>query len=308
MIVRRARGTASRSDGEPERLDVGGNTSRSARRSSRRLLLVVLSLGVLALAGCTEADIQQWKRLGLPAPSGNRTPYVEHLWIGAWIAAAFVGFLVWGLIGWATRRYKRKDPNYIPKQNRYNLPMEIMYTIVPFVIIGVLFYFTVVAQNKVVAKEPNPDVTIEVVGQKWSWTFNYKSADDPAVGQDVWNAGTINETPDLYLPVGKNVQFDLRSPDVIHSFWIPAFYQKMDVVPGRNNSFQATPTKEGVFAGKCAELCGTYHSAMLFNVHVVSESEYTAYLKTLAAKGQTGEATGPVQANQDGPADEGQTR
>src|SRR6478752_10346134 len=139
MIVRRARGTASRSDGEPERLDVGGNTSRSARRFSRRLLLVVLSLGVLALAGCSEADIQQWKRLGYPPPAGDRTPYIQSLWDGAWIAAAVVGVLVWGLIGWAARRYKRKDPNYIPKQNRYNLPMEIMYSIVSFVIIGVLF-------------------------------------------------------------------------------------------------------------------------------------------------------------------------
>ena len=104
-----------------------------------------------------------------------------------------------------------------------------------------------------------------------------------------------SDTPDLYLPVGKNVQFDLRSPDVIHSFWIPAFYQKLDVVPGRDNFFQVTPTKEGVFAGKCAELCGTYHSAMLFNVHVVSEAEYTAYLKSLVEKGQTGEVTGPAE-------------
>jgi cytochrome c oxidase subunit 2 len=168
----------------------------------------------------------------------------------------------------------------------------------------VLFYFTVIAQNKVLAKSPEPDVTIQVVGQKWSWTFNYRSADNPAVGEDVWNAGTIDDTPDLYLPVGKNVHFDLHSPDVIHSFWIPAFYQKLDVVPGRDNSFQVTPTKEGVFAGKCAELCGTYHSAMLFNVHVVSEDEYNAYLKSLADRGQTGELLGPVGAEAHGPANE----
>jgi cytochrome c oxidase subunit 2 len=276
---------------------VGGNTSRSARRSSRRLLLVVLSLGVLALAGCTEADIQQWKRLGLPVPAGNRTPFVENLWIGAWIAAAFVGVLVWGLIGWAVRRYKRRDPTFVPKQNRYNLPMEIMYTIVPFIIIGVLFYYTILAQNSVQAKVPDPDVTIDVVGQKWSWTFNYKEGENPAVGSDVWEAGTINKTPDLYLPVGKSVHFNLSSPDVIHSFWVPSFYMKLDVVPGRHNNFYVTPTKEGVFAGKCAELCGTYHSAMLFNVHIVSEDEYNAYLKTLVAKGQTGEAKGPAMSN-----------
>ena len=297
MIVRRARGTASRSDGEPERLDVGGNTSRSARRFSRRLLLVVLSLGVLALAGCSEADIQQWKRLGYPPPAGDRTPYIQSLWIGAWIAAAVVGILVWGLIGWAARRYKRKDPNYIPKQNRYNLPMEIMYTIVPFVIIGVLFYYTIVAQHKVLATDPDPQHTIDVVGQKWSWTFNYKEADNPAVGQDVWEAGTINRSPDLYLPVGQSIRFNLSSPDVIHSFWIPSFYTKLDIIPGKDNHFFTTPTTIGNFPGKCAELCGTYHSTMIFNVHIVSEADYNAYLKTLVAKGQIGEAKGPKDAN-----------
>ena len=136
-----------------------------------------------------------------------------------------------------------------------------------------------------------------MVGQKWSWTFNYKEADNPAVGSDVYEAGTINQTPTLYLPVNKSVRFTLNSPDVIHSFWIPSFYQKLDVVPGRNNSFDVVPNKEGMYPGKCAELCGTYHSAMLFNVAVVSEAEYHAYLKTLVAKGQVGEAKGPAAAN-----------
>ena len=73
---------------------------------------------------------------------------------------------------------------------------------------------------------------------------------------------------------------------------VPAFYEKLDVVPGRANNFFVTPNKVGVYRGKCAELCGTYHSAMLFNVHVVSEADYEAHLKTLVQKGQTGEAKG----------------
>jgi cytochrome c oxidase subunit 2 len=185
----------------------------------------------------------------------------------------------------------------MPKQNRYNLPMEIFYTVVPFIIVGVLFYFTIIAQNRVTAKVAEPDVTIDVVGQKWSWTFNYKEADNPAVGEDVWFAGTIEKSPDLYLPVGRSVRFNLSSPDVIHSFWVPSFYEKLDVVPGRNNSFDLTPTKLGTFPGKCTEMCGAYHSAMLFNVRVVSEAEYNAYLKTLVAAGQIGEAKGPDEAD-----------
>jgi cytochrome c oxidase subunit 2 len=259
--------------------------------------LLALSLfGLLFLTGCSTELVDQMKRLGFPPPAGDRSDHILDLWIGTWIAALAVGFIMWGLIVWAANRYKTKHAK-MPRQNRYNLPMEIFYTVAPFIIIAVLFYYTVLAQNAVTAKDPNPDVTVDVVGQKWSWTFNYKAADNPAVGSDVWEAGTINKTPDLYLPAGKLVEFRLTSPDVIHSFWVISFYEKLDVIPGRVNILQLRPTTEGVFAGKCAELCGTYHSAMLFNVHVVSESEYNAYLNSLEAKGQTGEAKGPSEAN-----------
>jgi cytochrome c oxidase subunit II len=268
-------------------------------RAIVRFRTVALSLslfGLLFLTGCSAELTAQIKRLGFPPPASDRSPDILNLWIGTWIAAIAVGVLVWALILWAANRYKTKHAK-MPKQNRYNLPMEIFYTIAPFIIIAVLFYYTVLTQNAVTKKVADPQVTIDVVGQKWSWTFNYKAAGNPAVGQDVWEAGTINKTPDLYLPVGKLIQFNLSSPDVIHSFWVPSFYEKLDVVPGRHNSLQMTPTAEGIYAGKCAELCGTYHSAMLFNVHVVSESDYNTYLKSLVAKGQIGEAKGPAMAN-----------
>jgi cytochrome c oxidase subunit II len=270
---------------------------RSRLGSRVRPGLLALSLfGLLFLTGCSTELVDQMKRLGFPAPASDRAMPILNLWIGTWIAAFAVGIAMWGVILWAANRYKTKHAK-MPRQNRYNLPMEIFYTIAPFIIIAVLFYYTVLAQNEVTSRAPDPEVTIDVVGQKWSWTFNYKAADNPAVGSDVWEAGTINKTPDLYLPVGKLVEFNLTSPDVIHSFWVISFYRKLDVIPGRVNVLQLEPTTEGVFAGKCAELCGTYHSAMLFNVHVVSESEYNAYLNSLEAKGQTGEAKGPSEAN-----------
>lgn len=246
----------------------------------------------ILLAGCSAGDRGALQRLGLPEAATDRAPYTHDLWIGSWIAAAIVGVVVWGLMAWVVLRYRRRG-NMLPKQNRYNLPMEVFYTSAPFIIVGVLFFHTMVTQNKVLA-EVEPEHTVDVVGQKWSWTFNYREADNPAVGADVYEVGTINATPDLYLPVNKAVRFNLSSPDVIHSFWVPAFYYKLDVIPGKVNSFDATPTKIGVFRGKCTELCGTYHSAMLFNVHVVSEEEYTAYLKELAGKGQTGVVKGPA--------------
>jgi cytochrome c oxidase subunit II len=292
-----------------ERRNVGGRTEQPApddvtlppaRRgfgSRVRPGLLALSLfGLFFLTGCSPELVAQIKRLGFPPPASDRSEPILNLWIGSWIAAFAVGFIMWGLILWASNRYKTKHAK-MPRQSRYNLPMEIFYTIAPFIVIAVLFYYTVLAQNTVTKKVADPEVTIDVVGQKWSWTFNYKAANNPAVGSDVWEAGTINKTPDLYLPVGKLIQFNLSSPDVIHSFWVPSFYEKLDVIPGRHNNLQMRPTTEGIFPGKCAELCGTYHSAMLFNVHVVSEADYNAYLKTLVARGQTGEAKGPALAN-----------
>jgi cytochrome c oxidase subunit II len=284
-------------DGNDDRADRLTRPVLSRTRWIRRALIIVSTASLLAVAGCSADTTAELKRLGLPESASDRAPYMGELWINTWIAAGLVGLLVWTLIGWSVIRY-RSHSNQMPRQARYNLPMEIMYTIAPFIIVGVLFYYTILAQNSILRRGPTePEVVIDVVGQKWSWTFNYKSANDPAVGQDVWNAGTINATPDLYLPVGKLVQFRLSSPDVIHSFWVPSFYGKLDVIPGRQNSFVLTPTKEGDFRGKCAELCGTYHSAMLFNVHIVSEEEYRDYLKTLIAKGQVGEAKGPKNAD-----------
>jgi cytochrome c oxidase subunit 2 len=246
-------------------------------------------VGTLVLTGCSSQTTDQWKRLGLPVDATDRSEAMKSLWIGAWIAALIVGFLVWGLILYVVVRYRRRSED-APRQTRYNLPLEVLYTLAPFAIIGVLFFYTVEHGNKITAISDNPGHTINVVGQQWQWTFNYKDQVDGADG--VWETGTLQQPAQLWLPVNQSVQFNLTSPDVIHSFWVPSFYFKLDVIPGRTNRFQVTPTRTGIFAGKCAELCGLYHSRMVFSVKVVSAEEYQAHLKDLAAKGQTGAAVG----------------
>lgn len=281
-------GTVTACGAIPEGRDVG---LKGKWRRSRVIALVAVVVTPLLLAGCSSDNPEHW--FGLPGSATDRAPAMGNLWIGAWIAALAVGVIVWGLMFWAVIRYRRRSEDEVPRQTRYHLPLEIFYTFVPLLIIGVLFYFTVLAQNELTAQEDNPDHTIDVVGQKWSWTFNYLAEDNPAVGENVWEAGTIEEVPTLYLPVNESVRFNLTSPDVIHAFWVPAFHYKLDVMPGRENSFDVTPTELGTFAGKCAELCGTYHSAMIFNVEVVTAEEYEAYLQTLADRGQTGAVYGP---------------
>lgn len=267
---------------------------KNGTQPRRLLALGGGALAALALAGCSQETVDQWGRWGMPLAASEQAPWIGQLWDGAWVASLIIGVFVWGLIFWCMFRYRRRSDTEVPRQTRYNLPMEILYTLVPFLIIGVLFFFTVRAQDNVLAKQTGGNLhTINVIGQKWSWTFNYMEAQNPAVGTIVHEAGTVERLPDLYLPVNEPVRFNLKSADVIHSFWIPEFYFKQDVIPGHPNSFDVVPNREGTFLGKCAELCGTYHAAMLFNVHVVSVDEYNAYLKGLADKGQTGELTAP---------------
>jgi cytochrome c oxidase subunit 2 len=170
--------------------------------------------------------------------------------------------------------------------------MEILYTIAPVLVVLAFFKFVIDTQTDVNAAVEEPDHVIKVVGQQWSWTFNYIE-DDALDGQtSVYQVGTPAEMPTLYLPVDETVRFELSSPDVVHSFWVPAFSYKLDVVPGRDNAFSLTPIREGSFVGKCAELCGTYHSRMLFNVEVVSAEEYAEHLRDLEAQGNVGVALG----------------
>jgi cytochrome c oxidase subunit 2 len=250
------------------------------RRLAPALGLVVLSL---ALAGCGSEAEDQWGRLGLPEPITEAGDRIEVLWRGAWIAALIVGVLVWGLIIFASIVHRRRPTDEgLPPQVRYNLPVEIIYTVAPVIVVLVFFFFTARDESKILQVSNQQEHTVSVVGKRWSWDFNY-------LDEKVFETGTQGQRPTLVLPQGEKVQFVVDSRDVIHSFWIPAFLFKFDAIPGKRNTFEVTPQKTGTFAGKCAELCGTYHARMLFDVRVVDRQEYDRYIESLRAKGQTGE-------------------
>ncbi len=265
----------------------------------------LVAVALLVLSGCSAEQEGEIRRLAMPKASSKEAVPIHDLWMGAWLAAILVGILVWGLIFYVAVRYYRRSETEIPVQTRYNLPIEIFYTIAPIMMVIVFFYFTVDTQNKVLHDDKDPDETITVVGQQWSWTFNYNLGYDKKaqkyepVGSEevVHEGGTTADRPTLWLVKDKSVKIYLTSPDVIHSFWVPAFLFKMDVVPGRDNNFVVTPTREGTFAGRCAELCGVYHSRMLFNVKVVDQAAYDAHLEQLAARGSTGPAIGGENAD-----------
>ena len=261
--------------------------------------LVVPAL--LVLSACSEQDRGAWERGAMPEGASDRSGHIIEFWQWTWVTALIVGVFVWGLIFYACFKFRRRSDDEIPVQTRYNLPMEILYTIAPVIVVLVFFKFIIDTQGEVNAATKDPDHTIKVVGQQWSWTFNYIEDEALDGRTSVYNVGTPAEMPTLYLPVNESIRFELSSPDVIHSFWVPAFNYKLDVVPGRLNAFDLTPTREGTFAWKCAELCGTYHSRMLFNVEVVSAEEFAQHLEDLEAQGNVGVALGGSEAvEQDG--------
>jgi cytochrome c oxidase subunit II len=250
-------------------------------RGSRLARLAALGLlGVVTLTGCSMPNNEFW-RFGWPDGITEESQDMRELWTGSVIAALIVGFAVWGLILYSVVRH-RKRGDELPKQTAYNLPLEIVYTILPFLIIAALFFYTVVVQNRVQERSDNPDETVAVNAFKWNWQFVYPDTEGPD-GEPVDTVGTSSEIPILVLPTDRTIRFELASADVIHSFWVPEFLFKLDVIPGnengRDNVFEVTVQEEGAYVGRCAELCGTYHAYMNFEVRAVSGDDYDAYLE-----------------------------
>ena len=266
--------------------------------------LGVASSAALLLTGCTP-EIQ---RGFLPDAWGvtNHTDRIINLWNTSWIVLLLVGLVSWALMAWALIVYRRrKGETAMPQQIRYNMPIETLFTVVPLILVLGFFAFTARDMAAIEAKTENPDVVIEVIGKQWSWDFNYVNENVYFSGIQAQFTGreeNIMETlPTLYLPVGKTVQIDLTSRDVIHSFWVVDFLYKKDMFPAMTNHMYFTPLKEGTYVGKCAELCGEYHSMMLFNVKVVSEEEYLAHTAALAAAGNVGQLSTEYDRNQNLP-------
>lgn len=273
-------------------------SSQNRTGSRRKKISTITGLalaGALALTGCSPEVQKGW----LPTERGttNHTDRIMDLWVNSWIAALVVGVITWGLMIWCIVAYRRRKGTVgFPRQNSFNLPLEVFYLTIPLFMVLVFFYFTDRDQQAIDNRDQPADVVVDVRGKQWAWDFNYKKGD--VVTGDVHEAGVQahltgeavdkEKLPTLYLPVNKSVDLELNSRDVIHSFWVPAFLQKRDMIPGKTNYIRFTPTKEGTYDGKCAELCGEYHSEMLFRVKVVSESEFQSHLDQLRQDGNSG--------------------
>lgn len=225
-----------------------------------------VALAIVALPGCSTS-------FGMPDPASEQGERVMDLWNPAVVAALAVGALVWTLIVWSVIRYRRRGDT-LPPQLEEHIPIEIVYTAVPIAIVVVLFAFGTLAQRDVTERVAQPDEVVTVTGFQWSWRFTYDERDVVVSGDGAGTAG-----PELVLPVGRTTRLRLESVDVAHSFWVPRFLTKRDLIPGIENEIDVTPTEEGTHVGRCAEFCGLDHWRMNFQVRVVSVEEYEAWVE-----------------------------
>jgi cytochrome c oxidase subunit 2 len=277
-----------RSPGRPATARPLRARSRPGRVAPRVALLALLAVGT---TGCTS---NAFTRLGWPVPVTKQGQVALTLWQGSWVAAWIVGAVVWGMIVWAIIFHRKRASAPVPHQVRYNLPIEMLYTVVPFIMVGILFFFTARDENFIDKLSARPDLQVTVVGYQWSWQFQYPGyqvpgspTGDVTMNGEPWSPQTGNsQLPVLVIPDNETVRFNLVSTDVIHSFWIVPFEFKRDVIPGHPNHFEVTPTRTGNWIGRCTELCGLYHSRMLFKVRIVTPAQFSVWIHAQQAAQQ----------------------
>lgn len=209
-------------------------------------------------------------RFWAPDPVTREGDKILRLWQGSTIAALCVGALVWGLVGYVVFKYRRRNDD-VPRQNPYNVPVEVAYTVAPLLVVAVLFAFTVGTQRQVVSTSAQSDLVVDVTGFQWQWQFHYPK-------EDITVTGTPGALPTLVLPVGQTVTFHLESSDVVHSFWVPRFLSKRDLIPGVDNEVQVEVKEPGTWIGRCAEFCGLDHYKMNFSVRAVPADEFRRWV------------------------------
>ena len=234
------------------------------RRLPGRWRLIAAAALVSGAAGCSLPSF------GAPDPKSEQGDSIFSLWQGFFLAALGVGALVWGLLIFVILRYRRRNDE-VPDQRGYHIPLEIFYSAAPVLVVAVLFGFSVATERTVTDIDPEPGAEIEVIGFQWSWQFRYPD-------EDITITGEPDEPPEMVIPVGRPTSLNLIAADVNHSFWVPDFLSKRDLIPGVDNEIDVTPTEEGSYVGRCAEFCGLDHWRMRYTVRVVSQDEYESWI------------------------------
>jgi cytochrome c oxidase subunit II len=243
-------------------------------------------VAVLALAGLVVLLVQQGPAIVRsffpPDPVTTQGRQINDLYTIVFVIAAAIFFLVEGLIVWSVIRYRRRpgDTELPPQTHGHNLA-EIVWTVVPTIIVIFLFFVSWQTLNTVEATAPQPDLRVKAVAGQFQWSFDYLPADGGADSKPLFTVtAPVGADGGLVLPAGKTTHLYLTSPDVIHAFYVPQFLFKRDVVPGIVNEFDLTIEAQfanQTFRGQCAELCGVGHRIMVFEVHAMDPGKFQAW-------------------------------
>lgn len=246
------------------------------RPSTRRAALAAGGLGGgLVLAGCST--------FGAPESASAQGEDFTSTWrLFMWIAIGVVA-LIWGLVAYVVIRYRNREDR-LPDQRQYRIPLEVGYTVIPFLVVIGLFVVSVVAEGEITELSPDPDLVIEARGFQWDWQFTYED-------EGIQVTGVPGAQATLRLPVGRTVRFDLVAEDVIHSFWVPEFLTKRDLIPGVDNEIDIEVTEAGTFTGRCAEYCGLQHATMTFVVEAVPADEFDRWVDDVTGGGAGNDPT-----------------
>ncbi|MHC1561740.1 aa3-type cytochrome oxidase subunit II [Actinomycetospora sp. C-140] len=245
-----------------------------------------LAAAAVAVAVTTSGcSVEEVLRFGWPIGVTPEATQMRTLWTWAAVAALIVGALVWGATAWTVAFHRKKaGESDLPRQFQYNLPLELVLTVVPLIIVAVLFYFTVVVQNVVDRTATGNELKVDVIGFQWNWEFSYPDTRGPN-GLPASTVGSTGQVPLLVLPTNRPIAFTQDSQDVIHSFWVPEFLFKRDVLPDPEKNDQKNTwvidriEQPGAFVGRCAEFCGAYHSMMNFEVRALPPEQFDQFLR-----------------------------
>ena len=220
----------------------------------------VLVFAALVVGGC------------FPQPVSREGREIGSLYQLFFVGGCIVAALVWGLATIAIIRFRRRSQDAeLPRQVEGNTKLEVVWTAIPLVTVLILFGATYVTLNSIQARAPEPSIEVRVTAFRWGWQFDY-----PATGVRI--IGDVNAPPEMVVPVGEPLHITLEAVDVLHAFYVPRLLYKLDMIPGRVNSFDITVETPGTYGGVCAEFCGTFHDKMPFTLRAVPRAEFDAWL------------------------------
>ena len=239
-------------------------TASAKSRLNRWKAPVALGLGALGLSACNP-------NFGAFRGATTQGQDTFHLYQTMIYIAIGVAVVTFGALFYVLLRFRGKGDR-IPRQRHSNVKIEVLYTVIPAIIVALIFVISVKVENTVTAVSAHPNLRVTVTAFQWGWRFSYPN------GVSIVSQGS--NYPQMVLPDNETTTIKLVSQDVVHGFYIPKFDFSRYALPGFTNYFDLTPTSEGTFIGRCAQLCGLYHAEMLFSVRVVSPTQFQAWLNS----------------------------